>query len=359
MSQHFFVGSYTVGFSGEASGKGIYTCRLELSTGRMTVEGCFEGCTNPSYLALDKANRRLFAVQECGYELEPAVHAFAIGETFALEPLNSRSVPGEAPCYLALSADKRFLTVANYSTGSVVLFPVAQDGTIGQVADEVVHSGQGVHPDRQEGPHPHATVFSPVFGPDSQTVYVPDLGTDEIRAYRLDREGAQLRELSRLKMPAGAGPRHLVFHPREPVAFVINELDSSLSVLQLEGHEPTLLNSVSTLAADFHGVSTGAAVRVHPSGDFVYASNRGDDSIAVLAYDRADQRLLPVQHISTRGRMPRDFALDPGGNLAVVANQQTNTLVSYWLDAETGKLEPTGHQVEVGTPVCIVMFARS
>ena len=354
MSHVFFVGSYTEGASGEVKGKGIYTCTLDPSTGRMNVETCLEGCKNPSYLALDEANRRLFAVQECGYDQGPAVHAFTIDERFALEPLNSQSVPGEAPCYLALNADKRFLTVANYGTGTVVLYPVAQDGTLGQVADEVVHTGRSVNPDRQEGPHPHATVF----GPDPQTVYVPDLGTDEIRAYHLDSERAKLEPLSQLKMPAGAGPRHLVFHPEGSVAFVVNELDSSLSLLRREAQSLTLLNSVSTLPADFHGVSTCAAVRVHPSGNFVYASNRGDDSIAVFTYDKAEQRLIPFQLASTQGRMPRDFALAPGGDLAVVANQQTNNIASYWLNGETGKLEPTGHQLEVGTPVCIAMTER-
>lgn len=354
MKRPFFVGSYTKGSSvEEASGKGIYTCTLDISTGRMEVEGCFEGCKNPSYLALDEENQRLFAVQECNYDQEPAVHAFNIDKTWLLELVNSQSVPGEAPCYLALNADKRFLTVANYSTGNVVLYPVHRDGSIGKVADDVVHYGHSVDPDRQEGPHPHATVF----GPDPQTVYVPDLGTDEIRTYRLDGEGARLEPLSSLKMPAGSGPRHLVFHPDETVAFVVNELNSSLSVLQRDASNLSLLNSVTTLPAHLQGRSTCAAVRLHPNGDFVYASNRGNNSIAVFRYVRAEQRLTPVQHVLMQGRVPRDFALDPGGELAVVANQLTGTLVSYWLDAETGKLEPTGQQVEVGTPVCVAMTA--
>ena len=321
----------------------------------MQLESCFETCKNPSYLALDEENRRLFAVEECAAELSPAVRAFTISEGFALEPLNNRSVPGGAPCYLALNADKRFLTVANYSTGNVLLYPVGRDSTIGEIAGDVYHTdyyaGQGVSSDRQEAPHPHATVF----GPDNQTVYVPDLGTDEIVSYRLDAEGAKLEPLTRLKMPAGAGPRHLVFHPEEPVAFVLNELASSLSVLRHNGYELTLLSSISTLPAGFQRENTGAAVRVHPSGDFVYASNRGDDSIAVFRFERAEQRLHPVQHIASQGQMPRDFALDSEGKLAVVANQQTNTLVSFWIDDETGRLEPTGFQLDMGTPVCVAV----
>ncbi len=355
MKQIFFVGSYTAGDSSAASGQGIYTCTLESSTGQMVLESCFEACKNPSYLALDEENRRLFAVEECAAELSPAVRAFTINEGFAVEPLNSRSVPGGAPCYLALDADKRFLTVANYSTGNVLLYPLGRDGTIGEIADNVYHTdyhtGRSVNLDRREAAHPHATVF----GPNNQTVYVPDLGTDEIVSYWLGTEGVKLEPLSRLKMPAGAGPRHLVFHPEEPVAFVLNELDSSLSVLRRYGYELTLLSSVPTLPAGFQGENTGAAVRVHLSGDFVYASNRGNDSVAVFRFERAAQRLHSVQHIASQGQIPRDFALDPEGKLAVVANQQTNNLVSFWINDETGKLEPTGYRLDIGTPVCIAM----
>ena len=354
MRQIFFVGSYT-----EANGRGIYTCTLESSTGQMQVKSCFEACKNPSYLAVDEENRRLFAVQEDAADLNPAVHVLNIDEQFVLTPSNSRGVPGGAPCYLALDADKRFLTVANYSTGNVLLYPVHHDGTLGELADDVDHAdyytGRGTNLERQEGPHPHATVFGPDNRTANRTVYVPDLGTDEIAAYRLNADGAKLELLSRLKLPAGAGPRQLAFHPAAPVAFVVSELDSSLSVLYREGDKLTLLNSVSTLPTDFSGVNTCAAVRVHPSGDFVYASNRGDDSIAVFRYERATQRLLPIHHVSTQGQLPRDFALDPKGRVAVVANQQTNNLVSFWVDGQTGRLEPTGQQVEVGTPTCVAL----
>ncbi len=196
MKRIFFVGSYTAGDSSEASGQGIYTCTLESSTGQMVLESCLETCRNPSYLALDEENRRLFAVEECSADENPAVCAFSIGKGFTLEPLNSRSVPGGAPCYLALDADKRFLTVANYSTGNVLLYPLGRDGTIGEIADNVYHTdyytGRSVNPDRQEAPHPHATVF----GPNNRAVYVPDLGTDEIISYRLGTEGAKLEPLS-------------------------------------------------------------------------------------------------------------------------------------------------------------------
>ena len=260
---------------------------------------------------------------------------------------------------MALDADKRFLIVANYSTGNVLLYPVHRNGTLGELADDVDHAdyytGRGTNLERQDGPHPHATVFGPDDQTANRTVYVPDLGTDEVAAYRLNADGAKLALLSRLKMPAGVGPRHIVFHPEGLVAFVVNELSSSLSVLRCDGQKLTLLSSVSTLPADSKVANTCAAVRVHPSGNFLYASNRGNDSIAVFRYERATQRLVPVQHVSTQGQLPRDFALDPEGKLAVVANQQTNTLASYWVNAETGRLEPTGQQVKVGTPTCVAM----
>ena len=350
MNQVFFVGSYTDSFlDEEAKGKGIYTCVLERSTGWISVEACFEECKNPSYLALDKDHRHLYAVQEGMYNLGPAVHAFSVTETSALEILNSRSVPGEAPCHLALSANKRFLTVANYATGNVLLYPIRHGGTIGRLADEVYHTGRSADPERQQEPHPHATVFSP----DNHVVYVPDLGTDELKTYAVETRRGKLELLSNLTVPAGNGPRHLAFHPEGSVAFVINELASSLGVLKREGQKLTLLSSVSTLPPNFGGSNTCAAVRVHPSGDFIYASNRGHDSIAVFAYKGIAQPLQLIQVVSTQGRTPRDFALDYEGKLAVVANQQTNNLVSYWVDNETGKLEPTGYQAEIGTPACI------
>ena len=355
MSQIFFVGSYTKADFGtyKATGKGIYTCRLEPATGEMELLDLFGDITNPTYLTLDGARRHLYAVHETSRADNPSVSAFAIGDD-GLKHLNTRSIAGEGPCHLALDASERFLAVANYGSGNVALFPVNEDGSLAQQSDSVQHEGGSVNPDRQEGPHAHATVF----GPDGTTLFVADLGLDEIRTYRLNLQTAKLEPLSRTKTPPGTGPRHLVFHPSGAYAFVLNELASTVSVFRHQEGRLELETTVSTLPKDFRGETTGAAIRIHPSGRFLYASNRGHDSVAVFAFDEADEaaaRLEALQHVSTGGKIPRDFALDPSGELLVVANQQTNTLLSYRLDVGSGRLEPTGERLELGTPVCVAV----
>ena len=355
MSQIFFVGSYTKADFGayRATGKGIYTCRLEPATGEMELLGLFESVPNPTYLTLDGAGKHLYAVHETSKADNPSVSAFAINDDFSLTRLNTQGMTGEGPCHLALNASETFLAVANYGSGNVVLFPVDEDGSLARQSDSVQHEGGSVNADRQEGPHAHATVF----GPDGTTLFVADLGLDEIKTYRLNEQAAKLEPLSSTKTPPGAGPRHLVFHPGGAYAFVLNELASTVSVFRHQEGRLELGTTVSTLP-EFEGESTAAAIRIHPSGRFLYASNRGHDSVAVFAFDKADKaaaRLAPLQHVSTGGKVPRDFALDPSGKLLVVANQQTNTLLSYRLDVGSGRLEPTGRRLELGTPVCVAV----
>lgn len=359
MSQVFFVGSYTNADFGtyRAIGKGIYTCTLKAATGAMGILHCFEDIANPTYLALDKAKTHLYAVHETGKADHPSVSAFAVNDDFSLKRLNTQGMTGEGPCHLALDPTENFLAVANYSSGNVSLYPVTGDGSLGAEADSVQHEGKSVHPTRQEGPHAHATVFGPEgFGPDGETLFVADLGLDEIKMYRLNAQTAKLEPFGSVPTPPGAGPRHLVFHPSGAYVFVLNELASSLSVFGYTEGRLELLNTVSSLPADFREETTGAALRIHPSGRFVYASNRGHDSLAVFAFDEAQQSLKLVQHVSTGGKIPRDFALDPTADLLIAANQQTNTLLSYRLNADTGRLEPTGQTLTVETPVCIAML---
>ena len=354
----FFVGSYTNADFGayQATGKGIYTCTLEPATGAMKVLHCFEDIANPTYLALDKARNHLYAVHETGRADHPSVSAFAVNDDFNLKRLNTQGVTGEGPCHLALDPTEKFLAVANYSSGNVSLYPVNPDGSLGAEADSVQHEGSSVHPTRQEGPHAHATVFGPEgFGRDGETLFVADLGLDEIKVYRLNAQTARLEPLNSVETPPGAGPRHLVFHPSGAYVVVLNELASSLSVFRHAEGRLELRSTVSTLPEEFREETTGAALRIHPSGKFVYASNRGHDSLAVFAFDEAQQSLTLIQHVSTGGKIPRDFALDPTATLLIAANQQTNTLVSYRLDADTGRLESTGQTLELGTPVCIAM----
>jgi len=350
VSQIFFVGTYTQGDFGayQAQGKGIYTCRLESTSGEMDVLHCNEDIINPTYVTLNKAKTHLYAVQETGAADTPSVHAFAINDDHSLRRLNMQGMTGEGPCHLMLDAQEDYLAVANYGSGNIVLYPINEDGSLGEQSDSVQHEGKGPNPNRQESPHAHAAVF----GPDG-TLFVADLGLDEVKAYAV--KDAKLEPLSSAKTPAGAGPRHLVFHPSESHAFVLNELDSTLSLFRHSRGRLELLNTLSTLPEGDQTESYCAAIRIHPSGKFVYASNRGHDSLAVFAFDKAGESLNLIQLVSTGGQYPRDFNLDPDSKLVVAANQQTNNLITYRLDAATGKLGPTGQELEIGTPVCVAM----
>ncbi|MCA9837057.1 MAG: lactonase family protein [Trueperaceae bacterium] len=339
----FFVGTYTVS---PGKGEGIYSCSLE-PDGSMRILEIFKAIPNPSYVILDRPNKRLYAVHEAGTD-SAAVSALSYTDDYKLRLINTQKVPGSSPCHLALDPSGEYLTVANYSSGNVVMYGIEADGSLSELKDNVQHAGKSVNAARQEGPHAHSTVF----GPEAK-LWVADLGTDEVKGYGL-AEG-KLREDSSTKLAAGAGPRHMVFSPDGKYLFVVNELDSTVSLLRHQQGALSLLTSISTLPHDFTGESYCAAIRIHPNGKFVYASNRGHDSIAVLEFDEEAETLTPVQYASTIGNFPRDFALTHDAKMLITSNQHSHDLYSYNLNGETGKLEPTGEKLEIGSPVCVCM----
>ncbi|MEM6427912.1 MAG: lactonase family protein [Deinococcota bacterium] len=357
VTQDFFVGCYTGRFfGGMARGKGIYRCRLEPATGAMSVLQVTPSRPNPSYLALNSQKTCLYAVHEleADDDEDPSVSAFAL-QGDALTYLNTQPSLGNAPCHLTVDAANNVLAVANYGTGNVALYKLAANGSLETLKDTVQHTGSSVNPARQEGPHAHAVAFDPSNIDASNTyLFVTDLGTDQVKTYHVVDD--KLRELAVLDMPAGSGPRHLAFHPSEPVVFVINELSSSVSVLQVDGPNLQLLSTTLTLPEDATIENTCAAIRVHPNGKFVYASNRGHDSIAVFAFDSVSKGLEPIQVIPTGGKTPREINFDPSRRVLIAANQDSDSLVSFWCDEQTGQLTPTGEVLEVGTPVCVVML---
>jgi 6-phosphogluconolactonase len=349
--QLLFVGTYTVRGS-----EGIYAFRMDPGTGDLEPVGRPAAVENPSFLAADPTGRFLYAVQENGPE--GGVAAFRINHgTGELAPINSQLSHGSAPCHLSVDQTGRFVVAANYSSGSVTVLPVGEAGELREASCVIQHAGQGVDPERQEGPHAH----SATIGPDNQRVFVADLGLDKVFVYRLDLATGELHpnEMPWLDIHPGAGPRHMAFHPSGRLAFVINELDNTLVAL---GHDPdtgalTELQTVPTLPADFTGTSFCADVHVHPSGRFVYGSNRGHDSLAIFGVEAATGRLALVGHEPTGGRNPRNFALAPGGEFLLAANQDTDDIVTFRLDGETGRLSPTGHVTRVPAPVCLCFVA--
>ena len=354
-----YVGTYTQGDS-----EGIYVYRLDMSTGRLEQAHDPITSTHPSFLAVDSRHRYLYSVNgavtwEQYLEGDPdsgSVSAFSISaEDGSLSYLNTQPSGGDLPCHLSVDATDRQVLVANYMGDNVAIFPIGSNGELGQATDLPRHqdSGSGVDPDRQERPHPHSINVDPT----NRFAFVPDLGIDKVVAYRLDLVLGRLVLEEGLSAPvaAGAGPRHFDFHPGGGYAYVINELDSTVTAFSYDGSTGTLteLHTVSTLPEGFDGTTHCADVHVAPSGRFLYGSNRGHDSIAIFAIDRGSGRLTPIGHESTRGRTPRNFAIDPTGTFLLAANQDTDTIVTFSIDAETGLLEATGQVAEVPTPVCL------
>ncbi len=345
-----YTGAYTEPGMGHATGIGLLG--FDLATGAIGPRAATTEARNPSFLAISAVGDRLYAVDE--REIGGVVAFVRDPDSGELRRSNEQPTGGAHPCYLSLDATGRFLLVANYSGGNVSVFPIAEDGSIESASQVLAHEGKSVHPDRQEGPHPHMIAPSP----DGTFVYVTDLGIDQIIRYRLDEQTGTLGDPLVTDVTPGMGPRHFAFSPDGASMVVIGELDSTLVSFAIGAHGAlTAVASVSTLPADFSGRSTCAHVAFSPDGRFVYGSNRGHDSIAVAAFDRESRELEIVEIVPTGGREPRNFALDPNGNWLLAANQLSDSITVFRRNAQSGKLTPTASQIESPTPVALLFVA--
>ncbi len=348
----FYVGTYTGGES-----KGIYYCSFDPSSGSIKVLDATDTITNPSFLAADPRGRYLFAVSETSeFEGKPggSVHAFAIDRNSGgLKHLNVQPSHGADPAHLFIDKRGRFVLVANYTGGNVCVFPVANDGRLGPVVANVQHVGKGLNPKRQERPHAHSVILDPA----NRRAFSADLGIDRVMVYTFDPDSGTLApaEQPEVVMASGAGPRHLDFSPDADILYVINELNSTVTVLSYNSATGSLaaVHTVSTLPSSFKGENTCADIHAHPSGRFVYASNRGHDSIAVFAVERSTGKITTLQHQSTRGQSPRNFAIDPTGQFLLAANQRSNSIVVMRINQSDGTLAPARNNVSIPSPVCI------
>lgn len=344
-----FAGSYA-----EASDFGVYVYSLDEHTGALTLLHQVSGLKNPTFLHLDAEKLKLYSISE-----EEADGGKAGGAvSFRIDPaqgrlteINRRITVPATTCHIQKDDSDRFLIVTSYHGGMVGLMALEEDGRIGETLDVRQHEGQGAHPERQTQPHPHSSFFSP----DRRYLYVPDLGIDRIRAYSLDTASKKLHPHGDTVLHAGAGPRHMVFHPNGKFAYVINEIDSTVTSFRYEDETGALhtIDTVSTLPAGFEGENICAEIAVSANGTYLYGSNRGHDSIVVYAIDPNSGRLSLVEHVSTEGRHPRHFALTPGGRFLIAANRDTNNIATFRVDEATGKLQFTGHSIEASKPVCI------
>jgi 6-phosphogluconolactonase len=346
-----YVGAFTTA-ERKGHGDGINVYRMDPRSGAWTHVQLLSGIVNPSFLAVDHTQRFLYSAHA---DLDE-VSAYAIDKNSGkLTPLNKQSCGGKNPVYLTLDPSNRYVVTANYTAGSVGVVSVAQDGTLGPRTDLVTLSGEpGPNRKEQAGSHPHDCPFDPA----GRFVVVPDKGLDRIFVFRLHAASGKLvaNNPPSVATRAGAGPRHIAFHPRLPVAYVIDELGSSMTTYQYDAARGVLkaVQVLPTTAPSFTGDNTGAEVAVAPSGRFVYGSNRGHDSIVIFAVDRANGTLSPVDWVSTQGRTPRFFALDPTANFLYAANQDTDTVVAFRVNQRSGRLTPTGQVVKVGSPSTIV-----
>jgi len=350
----FYVGTYTE--EGSKS-KGIYAYRFDADTGEATSLGLAAETTNPSFVALAPNGQYLYAVNEVQNYKGPnsgGVSAFSIDRaTGKLTFLNEVASRGADPCYIIVDKSGKFVLVANYTGGSIAVFPVLADGKIGEASTFVQHAGKGTNPKRQEGPHAHSIDLSP----DNRFAFVDDLGLDELLTYKYDPAKGSLtpNDPPYTKLDPGAGPRHFALHPSGKFAYVVAEMQSTVTALSADLKAGTFqrLQTISTLPKGFSGENDDAEIHIHPSGKFLYASNRGHDSIAVFAIDPVKGTLTPIDDVPTQGQIPRSFEIDPTGKFLLAQNQKSDNIVIFRIDEKTGRLTPTGQKLDVGQPVCV------
>ena len=358
---HYF--SYAGTYTAKTSSQGIYAYRFDAETGKLDSIGVAAETTAPSFLAVHPSGKFLYAVNEVSEfegEKSGAVSAFSIDrETGKLALLNQVSSRGAGPCHISLDKTGKYVLVANYDGGSVAVFPLLDDGRLGKASAFVQHHGSSVNKERQEGPHAHYIQVSE----DNRYAFAVDLGLDEVLTYRFDgRTGALTpNDPPFAKIKAGSGPRHLAFSADRKLVYVVNELGSTVTALAYQAERGTFreIGTVSTLPRDFSGENDTAEIAVDPTGKFLYASNRGHDSIAMFAMDPAKGTLTPAGQVSTKGKTPRNFAIDPTGEYLLAANQNSDGIVVFRIDRKTGGLTATGQEVKVPAPVCIVFVAAN
>jgi 6-phosphogluconolactonase len=316
---------------------------------------------NPSFLAIHPNGKFVYSVNEVSdLNGQPtgAVSAFAVDpQGGKLKLLNQQSSQGAGPCHLVVDSAGKNVLVANYGSGSCAALPLREDGRLGEAASAIQHQGKSVNPARQEGPHAHSINLDAA----NRFAFVADLGLDKVLIYRFDRASGKLaaNDPPSVSVAPGAGPRHFAFHPSGKFAYVINEIANTVTAFSYDAGRGSLkeLQTIGTLPDDFKETSHTAEIVVHPSGKFVYGSNRGHDSLAIFTVDEATGKLTAAGHQATEGKTPRNFAIEPRGAWLLAENQGSGTIVVFAIDSSSGALRPTGHKLEVPSPVCVRMVS--
>ncbi len=346
--QEFFV---FYGSPNSSRTDGISLGRFDAASGKLTAPTLAAQAGGPSFVALAPDGKHLYACFESTNE----VGAYAIdAATGELRLLNVQPAGGGGPCHLSLDRSGKFALVANYNGGSVAVFPIMSNGTLGPRTGFDQHTGKGPNADRQEGPHAHGIITDP----SNRFALCADLGNDTIHLYRFDARAGTLAPHATTKLAPGAGPRHVLFSPNGKALYCLNELDGTLTTFDWDAEKGALTNptTVRNLPAGFTAFNKNAELQLHPNGKFLYASARGHDAIAVFAVDAATSRLTLVQDAPTGAKTPRFFGFDPTGKWILCGNQDSNTVTVFKADAATGKLTIVGDPVTAPAPICMVFL---
>jgi len=361
--QFLYVGTYTrpEAHLKSANGRGVYLYSLDLTSGLLTFCSLVADIVNPSYLSLDEKNRSLFAVSEVEQDQPNGVSSFKIAEDGTLTRLSTQPSMGSGACYLTITENADTLLLANYGSGNIASYPITENSLILAASYVNQHLGEGPNKERQEAAHAHSIVINN----DSSLALAADLGTDQLYAYKV-LENSTLEYTSSITMPAGSGPRHIAFHCDNQHAFVVNELSNQISVLTFNKNMQllTVIEHHSTLpdTALIRGESWAGDIHITPNGRFVYVSNRGDDSIAIFEFlpslAKLNQPMLKlVGFEATLGEFPRGFVIDSSGQYLLVANQNSDNIVSFAINQHTGALSKIA-EIAAPTPVCLQLLSE-
>jgi 6-phosphogluconolactonase len=354
-----YVGTYTT----KQESKGIYAYRFDASTGKLTSIGLAAESVDPSFLAVHPNGKYLYAVNEIddfNGQKSGDISAYTIDrKSGKLTLLNQVSTHGGGPCYVSVDKTGRWVLVANYGGGSVATFEVEGDGSLSLVKGFVQHSGSSVDKERQEKPHAHWIEVSP----DNRFALAADLGLDDVLIYKLDPNTGSLTPNNPpyAQVKPGSGPRHFAFYPNGKFGYVLTEMATTVTAFSWDARKGALtaIQTVPTLPKDYSGPTEAAEIAVHPSGKFLYASNRaGIDTITIFSIDPAKGTLKETGRVSTKGRTPRNFAMDPTGAFLLAANQDSGNVVVFRIDPTNGGLTPTGDEEKVPAPVSIVFLSE-
>lgn len=349
--QRVYFGTYTRG-----KDQGIFVAELDLKTGKVSKPRPAGAADGPSFLAIHPTQKFLYAVAQidgADGKKTGGVVAFSVNKDGSLTKLNEQDSQGAGPCHLTVDKAGKNVLVANYGGGTVAVLPIDSDGKLKPASSTGDHKGTGTLGPNQRGPHAHSINLDA----GNRYAFAADLGLDQILVYKFDAEKGKITPNTphAAKVARGAGPRHFAFHPSGKFAYVINEIGNTMTAFSYDAEKGKLteIQTISTLPKNFEGKSYTAEVVVHPSGKFVYGSNRGHDSLVIYKVDPKTGKLTVVGHEPTQGKFPRNFAIDPTGSILFAENQNTNNIVLFRVDGKTGKLKPTGQVIPLPSPVCV------